>query len=375
MNYRLKTLISLSIICLSFMTSYAQIEYSIQIEALKKSFEERTTEAIKPYISDSLAFGNYPSKVSIQILTQVFKNLPDLNSLEILSQKSGEAELEYNFTLLGKRTSKVLFDNSGKVMRLELVDNLLREEAEAQAALARQKQVPTPGALAEKHPFKEVSFNAPDGLMITANLYETGAGLPVVLLCHQAGYNKYEYADIAPKLNEMGFNVMAIDQRSGGSFGGQSNATFERAKSAGLETGFLDAEQDIEAAVNFLYEKYGKQVILWGSSYSSSLALFIGDSNERVSAMISFSPGDYFGDAKPSLSTVFKSVEKPFLVTSSKEEAKALSSLIEGAQLNQKQSQFIPQGQGYHGSRALWEGQEGGEEYWSQVTSFLRSLN
>lgn len=375
MNYKMKTIYSITIICLSIMTSYAQVDYSKQVEALKASFSAKNSEAIKPYVSETLSFGTYPAGATMQILGQVFNNLPKLNGLDILRQKDGEAEVKYNFDGLGDRFSKLLFDGEGKLTKLELVDNLLKEQAEAQAAFAKQKQVPTPGPLAEKHTYKPVSFKAEDGLEIGANLYEVDPDKPVILLCHQAGYNKYEYADIAPKLNEMGFNVMAIDQRSGGSFGGQNNSTFERAKAAGLETGFLDAEQDIEAAVDFLYERYGKLVTLWGSSYSSSLALFIGSENDRVNAMISFSPGDYFGTGKPSLSSVFKSLNKPFLVTSSKEEAEVLSRLVEAGKLSQRQSQFIPEGDGYHGSRALWEGQEGGEEYWSQVTSFLRSLN
>jgi len=375
MNHKMKILFTLSITCLSIVASYAQVDYSKQVEALKKSFETKSSEAIKPYVSQALSFGTYPAGATIQILGQVFNNLPKLNSLDIISQKQGEASVKYNFNGLGDRSSKLFFDDQGKLTKLELVDNLLKEQAEAQAALARQKQTPTPGPLAEKYPYKEVKFKAKDGLEIEANLYEIDIDKPVILLCHQAGYNKFEYADIAPKLNEFGFNVMAIDQRSGGTFGGQNNATFERAKASKLETGFLNAEQDIEAAIDFLYEKYGKEVILWGSSYSSSLALFIGAANDKVSAMISFSPGDYFGDAKPSLSTVFQSLEKPFLITSSKEEAKVLSSLIAGAKLSKMQSQFIPQGEGYHGSRALWEGQEGGAEYWSQVIEFLRSLN
>ncbi len=375
MNHKMKTLFTLSIICLSMVASYAQVDYSKQVEALRRSFETKSSEAIKPYVSQTLSFGTYPAGATIQILGQVFNNLPKLNSLDIISQKQGEASVKYNFNGLGDRSSKLLFDGQGKLTKLELVDNLLKEQAEAQAALARQKQAPTPGPLAEKYPYKEVKFEAKDGLEIEANLYELDRDKPVILLCHQAGYNKFEYADIAPKLNELGFNVMAIDQRSGGSFGGQNNATFERAQASKLETGFLNAEQDIEAAIDFLYGKYGREVILWGSSYSSSLALFIGASNDKVSAMISFSPGDYFGDAKPSLSTVFQSLEKPFLVTSSKEEAKVLSSLIEGAELSKRQLQFIPEGEGYHGSRALWEGQEGGAEYWSQVIDFLRSLN
>lgn len=356
-------------------TSYGQTNYSDQIDALKKSFEDKKSDAVQPYVSDGLSFGTYPAGATLQILGQIFNNLPKLNSLEILNQKKGEAQVQYDFMALGKRTSKILFDEAGKITKLDLVDNLLKEQAEAQAALARQKQTPTPGSLAEKFVPKVVTFKAKDGLLVTGNLFEIGVGKPVILLCHQAGYNKYEYVDIAPKLNEMGYNVMAIDQRSGGSFAEKNNETFNLAKSQNLSTEFVDAQQDMEAAVDFLNKKFNKKVILWGSSYSSSLTLFIAEKNKKVSAAISFSPGDYFGEAKTSLANVFPKLKIPFLVTSSKQEAEALSALLDGVKLKKNQSQFIPEGAGYHGSRALWEGQEGGEEYWTVIVRFLESID
>jgi hypothetical protein len=39
---------------------------------------------------------------------------------------------------------------------------------------------------------------------------------PYILLSHQAGSNRAEYAPIAPRLVKPGFNCLAIDQRSGG---------------------------------------------------------------------------------------------------------------------------------------------------------------
>lgn len=369
-----RTLILFIVFCFCVVKVTAQTDYTPQVKALKKSFDEKGVEAIKPYISDELAFGTYPAGASLQILGQIFNNLPKLNSLEILNQKKGEASVRYDFMALGKRESKILFDDAGKVTKLDLVDNLLREQAEAQAAQAAQKQGPTPGELSEQYPAKKVEMKSKDGLAVIGSLYEIDSTKPVILLCHQAGYNKYEYADIAPKLNEMGFNVMAIDQRSGGTFAGQENETFKIAKSKGLATEFLDAQQDMEAAIAFLSKKFSQDVILWGSSYSSSLALFIGEQNEKVSAVLSFSPGDYFGDQKESLSKVFKRLDKPFMVTSSKEEAEALSKLLEGQNLKKNQSQFIPEGAGYHGSRALWEGQIGGVEYWDAVKTFLSNI-
>ncbi|MCE7996323.1 MAG: alpha/beta hydrolase [Roseivirga sp.] len=256
-----------------------------------------------------------------------------------------------------------------------MIDKLLKEQAEAQKELASQKQVPSPGQLAEQYPYTQIEFASKDGQIITGNLYKIGNTQPVILLCHQAGYNKYEYADIAPKLNQMGFNALAIDQRSGGPFGDQNNETANRAQAAGMDVGMLQAEQDLEAAVDYLYKKFGHKIILWGSSYSSSLALFVTSKSDQVSAVIAFSPGDYFGEQKPSLSVVLKGLDKPFFITSSKEEAETVSGLLADYAMDENHVQFIPEGKGYHGSRALWQGQKGGEEYWQAITEFLSKVS
>ncbi len=74
----------------------------------------------------------------------------------------------------------------------------------------------------------------------------------------------------------------------------------------------IDAQQDIESAIDFLAKKYKSMVILLGSSYSSSLALLEGVSNDKVKAIIAFSPGGYFGNHVPSLTTVFAKIKNLF---------------------------------------------------------------
>lgn len=221
---------------------------------------------------------------------------------------------------------------------------------------------------------EKVTFPSLDGLDITAHVYQNGPAFPTILLCHQARYNKYEYDSIAPVLTEMGFNCIATDQRSGGVLFDQPNETFDRATEAGKPTDYLDAEQDIIAAIDYAYDQYQKPIILWGSSYSSTLALYQGLENDKVMATISFSPGNYFADEKGSLIEMLEGYEKPFFVTSSKEEAPGTTALLAKALTGTQQIQFAPDSAGYHGSKALWAGQPGGEEYWTAITAFLEGL-
>ena len=236
------------------------------------------------------------------------------------------------------------------------------------------QKTPNPDLLKIDSNYESLSFTSEDGLKISARLYEKDADAQPVLLCHQARFNKQEYADIAPRLRQMGYNALAIDQRSGGDFAGEANETYNRAKQKGLSTDYVDAQQDIESALNFLFNKYKKPVILWGSSYSSALVFFVAQKYpEKVKAVISFSPGNYFGDERQNLKTLFESMSQPFWVTSSLNESKRLSQLV-GKPSDEHQMQFIPKVNGHHGARALWINQTHNEIYWASLNAFLKAI-
>lgn len=372
-NHKLNKNLLIALIFFSTLQLNAQ-DYSKQIEAFTKSFADKNTKALQPYMSTELKFGQIPAASTPAIMSNIVTNLPKLNSMSIVESVQGKAKVKYDFVGLGIRESHLFFDTEGKITKIELVENLIKQEAEARRQQQQSVQLPNPGGLGNKYTPKKVEFNAPDGLTINGNLYEIDKSKLIILLTHQAGYNRIEYADIAPKLNELGYNCLAIDLRSGGNFGGKPNNTNQRAIEKKLKPEMIDAQQDIAAAIDYLNKKYNQKIILWGSSFSSSLALLEGANNHKVKAIIGFSPGNYFGNAAPSLATVFSKIEKPFLVTSSKQEATTLSALIGKSELKTNQQQFIPTSTGFHGSRALWTGQKGAEEYWEAVTQFLSQL-
>ena len=67
-----------------------------------------------------------------------------------------------------------------------------------------------------------IRFPSEDGLMVTADLYieKNEKDAPFIILYHQAGWSRGEYAQIAPRLNALGFNCLAVDLRSGGKVNG-----------------------------------------------------------------------------------------------------------------------------------------------------------
>jgi dienelactone hydrolase len=217
-----------------------------------------------------------------------------------------------------------------------------------------------------------ITFNSLDNLTITANLYYVNEKFPFIVLCHQAGYNKSEYAETALKLNENGFNCLAIDQRSGGQVEETINETNRLALQKNKPTSYLDAEQDIVAAVNYVAKKYNTKIILFGSSYSASLSLKIAKENENVKAVVAFSPGEYFGN-KLNLTENIKGLNKPMFVSSSKDEAPELTNLIKNVTSDIK-VQFIPKENGVHGASALMEKTPNNKEYWEALITFLNKI-
>ena len=366
--------ISIFLFALSTSIGVMAQDYSKQIDAFKQSFQEKSVDPIQPYVGSELKFDPVPIANTPAILANIVSNLPKLNSLTILETMDAKAKVKYDFMGLGVSESFVYFDSEGRFKRIELIENLIKQEMEARQKMQTSVQQPTFDDMARKHLPAKVEFVAKDGLLISGNLYEIGLDKPVILLCHQAGLNRIEYMDIAPRLNELGYNCLAIDQRSGGDFAGKPNNTVQRAANKGMKPSMLDARQDITGAIDYLNKKYKTRVIVWGSSYSSSLAMLEGVSNKKVKAIIAFSPGDYFGKNAPSLSAVFQKIDKPFFVTSSKEEAKILKTLIGNNPLKKNQIQFVPKLEGFHGSRALWTGQKGAEEYWNAVVTFLKAI-
>jgi dienelactone hydrolase len=373
---KIQKIVAVFIFMLSISMHMTAQDYSKQVNAFKQSFVEKSTENLNSHLSSELKFDPIPVSSTPTVMTNIVSQFPKLNSITILESENGKAKIKYDFVGLGISESYIHFDKADKIVRIEFIENLIKQQMEAQQK-QQQKSIkqPTLGELSKKYTPKKVEFKSEDGLLVTGNLYEIDKDKPVILLCHQARYNKFEYADIAPRLNELGYNCLAIDQRSGGTFADKLNETSERAAQKGItDITYLDAEQDIIAAVNYLSKKYHKKVTVWGSSYSSGLALYVSAQNDNVNASISFSPGDYFDKKEVSLKKTIALLQKPFFITSSKAEAPGETSLLKGVTLSKSKVHFIPESAGFHGSKALWTKQEGAEEYWIAIKSFLAMI-
>jgi dienelactone hydrolase len=213
-----------------------------------------------------------------------------------------------------------------------------------------------------------VTFKATDGVTIHGRYYAATAPKALILLFHQAGSSKDEYVQIAPRLIDAGYSALAIDQRSGGDLFGPN----ETAAGLGRKTDYLDAEKDLEAAVAWSKQKR-LPVILWGSSYSSSLIFVVAARHPEIKAVLAFSPGEYFDD-KSMVRNAASHVSAAVYVTSSNsdEEIEAARSII-AASPSKLKEQYVPHTGGVHGSSTLIETKDpkGAKDNWKAVLTFL----
>ncbi len=213
-----------------------------------------------------------------------------------------------------------------------------------------------------------LTFPSEDGVVITADLYRSEKPVTestLIILFHQAGSSRGEYKTIAPRLTQLGFDALAIDQRSGNSFNGVSNQT---ALQVNVGRNFIKALPDMRAAISYGYEELkAKRVIIWGSSYSASLSLVLaGRQAPKVDGVLSFSPGEYF-NGELSIKNEAEKISVPVFITAARNEKRQWKPIFSG--ISATKTGFVPEGVGKHGSSALLS--QDSEEYWQAVLTFL----
>jgi dienelactone hydrolase len=220
-----------------------------------------------------------------------------------------------------------------------------------------------------------IVLTAPDGVKVYARAYAAAnANAPVLLLFHQAGSSKSEYDPIAPQLAGDGYNVLAIDQRSGGDLYPPGNETVEH---LGASSDYMSAFGDLEAALLWAKRAHpGAPIYALGSSYSAALVFILAARYPHdVAAVLAFSPGEYLSD-KHAVHEAARHVRAPVFIDSSSERseieaARSIYNVIPSA----AKTQYVPT-MGIHGASTLREDRDpaGAQANWDALNAFLRSL-
>lgn len=150
----------------------------------------------------------------------------------------------------------------------------------------------------------------------------------VLLLFHQARASHHEYDSLIPRFNQLGYDTLAIDQRSGGDLFGGHNRTVQ---TLGRSTGYLAAAPDLDAALAWARSRHYGTIVAVGSSYSSSLVILLAARHPAgLTAIASFSPGEYFDDTDR-VKNAAAEVGVPFYITTDPAEAGNVSEVLSKA--------------------------------------------
>ena len=199
----------------------------------------------------------------------------------------------------------------------------------------------------------KVSFLASDSLRVTADLYLNDYNFPFILLFHQNGYSEGEYTGIADKLLNLDYNCLAVDLHSRGKL--------------------IDSRKDVKAAIDYAGSINNKPVILFGSSFSASLCMLEGMNNEKVNAVVAFSPGEYF-EPEMSVRKEIKNFNKPLFVSSSGNEYPYIMAMLEDVPDSILTIYKHGGGNDTHGIKVLWESNNESRECWLELLMFFRKI-
>ncbi|PHR91289.1 MAG: hypothetical protein COA69_12320 [Robiginitomaculum sp.] len=216
-------------------------------------------------------------------------------------------------------------------------------------------------------------FKASDGESVYSDFYASAQGkeAPLILLFHQAGANgRGEYANITPKLVAQGYNVLQVDQRSGGGSFGSQNRTV---KARGKSTIYCPAYADMEGALHYATENGYTKIFAWGSSYSAALSLKLaGEHGDSLAGALAFSPASGKGMGACAANQFISAIKIPTLGLRPSSEMRPPGQAQRELFIQQGLEYFVSE-DGVHGSSMLDPSRAKGDvkPTWDKVLAFL----
>lgn len=190
--------------------------------------------------------------------------------------------------------------------------------------------------------YKQVEFEASDGLQITADLYHMNKEFPTIIMFHQSASSRGEYRDIAEKIRLEGFNCLAVDLRWGKNdfwnkipnLTAHRNGTYPIIENYENTTEYqmekvwpviFEAYKDMEASISYLKtENYKEDYLLMGSSFSAMMIFKLCKEYNEISGVMAFSPAEYYPGNGQLLESWLPDVDVPlFLCAGNDDEERA----------------------------------------------------
>ena len=249
-------------------------------------------------------------------------------------------------------------------------------QSQAQAALKTPTSAPVDASKAEVPTAQSVKFMASDGQSVFADVYRhtSSQADPLIILFHQAGSNgRGEYADIVPRLLKNGYDILLVDQRSGGSYFGFENRTVQ---ARGKSTKYCAAYPDLEGALAYAKTLNPQgPIFAWGSSYSAALVMKLaGEHGKDLAGVLSFSPATGRAMGACNANHFISSVHIPALGMKPAREMDATGQAQKRAFEAQGLDYFVAK-DGVHGSSMLVKSRthKDVEPAWTRTLAFLEA--
>jgi alpha-beta hydrolase superfamily lysophospholipase len=224
----------------------------------------------------------------------------------------------------------------------------------------------------------EVHFKSKDNVQLYGDLYQVteGKSAPIIMLFHQGGGDaRGEYANLIPDILQHGYNVMAVDLRSGGNRFGSENRTVN--KLDGVKYSYCDAYPDLEATLDYVLQAgFSGKKIAWGSSFSAALVFQLASKRSSdLSAILAFSPasGGPMAPCKPDL--FVNALKTPVLVLRPATEMQRETSIKQFEFFKSLGIQTYIALNGVHGSSMLDNSRVEGSvtAHWEKVFTFIKN--
>lgn len=211
-----------------------------------------------------------------------------------------------------------------------------------------------PGSQQPTNPIsEEVSFTTGDGFLIKGTLYKANSTKSVLLL-HMLGSDRNSYKTLGKRLQESGYNALAIDLRGHG----QSTAKYGKQEtlSSFTEQDFREMVLDAAASSEFLAERNKTMTAIVGASIGANTAINYAAREPGIKAVVLLSPGENYRGIG-SIEAAQKIKMPVYIVASSEDAYSAGSSRKIASLLTGKNELNILKGRG-HGTDMLDEGLE-----------------
>ncbi len=233
---------------------------------------------------------------------------------------------------------------------------------------------------------QEISFLSDEDLTITADLYHADKEAPTIILFHQSVSSRGEFRTIAPKLQEYGFNCLAVDLRWGKQdfWNDVPNKTAERNGTYEVVENYERTEEyqlnevwpviwkaydDMKAAVSYISDAgYKGKTIVLGSSFSAMLVFKLAYDGYPIDGITAYSPGEYHPTDTTLLSNWAQKISQPVYLSAGSTELDMVKEI----------AGFLPDGleptihhsKGRHGASVLIQE----EQDWAPLLRFLDSF-